>query len=264
MTHRTAARRSAVVGVGLLGAVALAGTAQAQTVPAPGATLTAVTGAAAPVVDPLTTPLNQVPPAVAPADPVTQPVLEAVQQVTQTLNGLAPTGGNPPAPTPGPGGGTPTAPTPPAGNPGTAGGGQPAGPAAQPPAAQQPAGQQPVQQAAAGGGGYGVASVPDSLVRKLNALEQFSPRAGFASAANPMSLFGAPQVASLPPAVTADLLPTPLAVRPAGGALEQALPAGAERELPAVLVAIALTAVAGAGAAQVAVLRARRPVAAGA
>lgn len=244
MTTCSAARRTAVVGLGLLGAVALSGTAQAQTAPSPA-------GPLAPVVDPLTAPLGSaVDGVLAQAQPVVDkappPVPGTVKQLTSAPTGPAPTNDKPPATTPGPD---------PAGTPGA--------PPAQPPAdttqqapSTQPPGQQPA--VADPAGGYGVASVPDSLVRKLNSLEQFSPGTGLATAADPMSLFGAPQVAPQLPAVTAEMLPTPLAVRPAGNDLAQVLPIRAAQELPAALVAIAFATVAGAGAAQVAALRAGR------
>lgn len=239
MTTCTAARRSAVIGLGLLGAVALSGTAQAQSAPVP---QTPVSG----VVDPLTTALSgAVDSAVAQAQPVVDqapaPVPGTVKQLTAKPPAPAPTNDTPPTTTPGPGG---TSDTPP--------GQQPAN--SQPPAQQAPA-QQPA--VADPTGGYGVASVPDSLVRKLNSLEQFSPGTGLATATDPMSLFGAPQVAPQP-AVTAEMLPTPLAVRPAGNDLAQVLPIRAAQELPAALVAIAFATVAGAGAAQVAALSGRR------
>lgn len=250
MTSRTAVRRSAVAGLGLVGAVALTGTAQAQTVPSPGGV---VPGAVQGIVDPLTTPLSgTIAGAVRQAQPLVDqapaPVPGVVQQVTTPLTGPAPTGPQPPV--------APPATTAPGGTQN-----KPPQSPAQPPAAQQPPTQAPAVAPAPGPaptGGFGVASMPDSLARKINTLEQFSPGSGFASAANPMSLFGAPEVAPTLPAVTAEVLPTPLAIRPAGAGLEGALPVRAVQDLPAVLVAVAFTAVAAAGAAQVAVRRGRR------
>lgn len=248
MSTCTAARRSAVIGLGLLGTVALAGTAQAQSAPSPaGALPPAVAG----VVDPLTTPLNGAVAAVAAAaQPVVSqapaPVQDLAKQATSSLTGPP---GTAPAPPGAPPGGTST--TPPKQAPQQQ-------PAAKPAPASTTASASTTTTTAAPTGGTGVASMPDSLLRKLNALEQFNPGSGFANASNPMSLFGAPQIAPTAPVVAADQLPTPLAVRPAGAGLDSVLPVRAAQDLPAVLVAIAFTTAAAAGAAQVAVLRGRR------
>lgn len=253
MTRRTAVRRSAVLGLGAVGTLLLAAPASALDV---GAAVQQVAeqAPAAAVVDPLTAPLQATDPALDPVlDPVIDPVLEAaepvvqaapepvrqpVQQVVAQVRGEAvPAGDGSPTPTDAP----------------------PAGPPA--PAAQVP--QQPAAPTAPGApapapaGGTGVAAMPSSFTRSATGLEGFGGRgAGVGTAANPMSLFGAPQVATVP---QLDIdLPTPLAIEPAGARFADVLPVDAPEGLPAALVALACTVVAGAVAAHVAALRSRR------
>ena len=239
MTVRTAARRSAVLGLGALGALALAAPATALDAPAPvGDALAPVTS----VVDPLTAPLQST---VAPAvEPAAAPVAAAVEETVASVSGTAPADTGAPVVTQPPaGGGTTTTP-----------GGQ--APQTTTPPAQQPAGAAPGGAPAAGGAG--VASMPSSFTRTATSLEGFSAGAGtggFGTAANPMSLFGAPQVATAP--VLGSDIPTPLAVTPAGGALADVLPVDAPDGLPGALVALASAVVAGTVAAHVAALRSR-------
>jgi hypothetical protein len=75
---------------------------------------------------------------------------------------------------------------------------------------------------------------------------------GTGTASDPMSLFGAPQVATLP-GLPSDI-PSPLAVEPAGGELADALPA-VPAGLPGAAVAFAAILALGAAAAHVGALR---------
>jgi hypothetical protein len=229
VTTRTAVRRSALVGLGALASMALAVPASALDA---GSALEETTATVAGVVDPLTAPLTTG--VVEETAPVVEAAPAPVQEAVAGTTTTAPSSGEP-APTGGPSG-TTTAPR----NDAPAAGG------AQAPAAA------PAPEAA----GAGVASMPGSF-RSASGLEGFGGRgAGFGTAANPMSLFGAPQVFT--PTSLAGDLPTPLAVAPAGGALGDVLPVKAPDALPATLVALACTVVAGTVAAHVAALRSRR------
>lgn len=268
MTARTTARRCSVVAAGVLGTLALAGPALAAStpgvpvpVPSPVAGAAAAVTGAAPadgsVTDPLTSPLVDavatataaVAPVVATAPaPVQQPVQQTLQQVTSAVAGPGETSQNPPTPTGGPGTVTPPSSSGSTGATGSTGGQQ--GTQGTTPVPAVAAAAAPADTAS----GTGVASMPDSFVRKLNALESASLPTGLASASNPMSLFGAPQVASTP---SVPGLATPMVARPAGGQLESALPVGAPEAVPAALAATAMTVLAAAGAAHVLALRRR-------
>ena len=240
MTRRTAVRRSAVLGLGAVGSLLLAAPASALDA---GSTVQGVVDqAGVAVVDPLTAPLQGT--ALEPVEPVVEAAPAPVQQAVGAVTGQqAPAAGEDPKVTPPPTGGGAPAPaeTPQqTGAPATTG----------TPAAQGTA-------ATTAAGGTGVASLPSGFSGSTAGLEGLSGRgAGFGTAMNPMSLFGAPQVASLPQLDTS--LPTPLAITPAGGVLADVLPVEAPEGLPAALVAVACTVVAGAVAAHVAALRTRR------
>ena len=231
MTPRTALRRTSVLGLGALGALALA---------APASALDAGTAvdAATQVVDPLTAPLQPT------VEEVLAPVVE--QAPAPVKDAVAPGGPAPTAPT-----GTDPQTVP--GGSGQPGPGAPAD-SSTPPAA---GGQARVDSGAPAAGGTGTAAMPSSFTASSAGLEGLTGRgAGFGTAANPMSLFGAPQVAA--PLAVSEQLPTPLAVAPAGGALADVLPVDAPEGLPGALVALAATVVAGTVAAHVAALRTRR------
>jgi hypothetical protein len=268
VSARTSVRRSTVLGLGVLGVVALGGPAIAQVAPLPlpvggvcptGTTATAsatgtVCSAVTGVTDPLTTPLQ----------PVTATVQQGVAAATAPVQGAVaapPTGTtSPPTGTTNPPTGTtnPTAPS------GTTSTGTDTGTKAAPSggsATQTTGSTAPAAPTAPAGAGSAVASMPSSFTRSATSLEAFQPGAqlssGFATAANPMSLFGAPQVAQAP-TVSAAELPTPLAVRPAGNGLGSVLPVNAPDDLPVAIVGVALVAVAGSVAAHVVALRSRR------
>lgn len=237
MSSRTAVRRSAAVGLGAVAALALAAPAHALDA---GTTLEQATEPVAAVVDPLTAPLQPaeqtVEEAAAPVEEAAAPVIEAV--APQQEAGAPPTEVDPKTgnETPASNNGSPAE---------TAG---------------NPAPGVPAQSAAAQGelAGAGTASMPGSFTASASGLEGFSGRgAGFGTAANPMSLFGAPQVAT-PPALADSSIPTPLAVTAAGGQLADVLPVDAPEGLPGALVALAATVVGASVAAHVAALRARR------
>lgn len=236
MSSRTAVRRSAVVGLGALGALTLSAPAYALDATLVEQAVDTTSEAVAPAVDPLTSPLR----------PAAEGTVTAVTEATGPVTGDAapgPTGGGTPEQVGGP------APEQPA---------QPVTPADETPAAPTPAKRTattaPAQQKAAG---VGVASMPSSLARSLSApaYPSMSSAGGFGSASNPMSLFGAPQLA--PPVQTSEL-PAPLAITPAGGELADVFPVDAPAGLPGALVALACTVVAGAVSAHVAALRSRR------
>jgi hypothetical protein len=113
------------------------------------------------------------------------------------------------------------------------------------------AGERPVTTASVGGTGF--AASPGSIA----ALERTGLTAGSGTAANPMSLFGAPQVA-LPPSLEAGAVASPQVFTPAGGALPDLIPVVPLETVPGYLAALAATVVAGAAAAHVAALRSRR------
>jgi hypothetical protein len=232
VSPRTAVRRSAVVGLGALSALALAAPAAALSV---GEAVEPVAG----VVDPLTGPLQ---PALEPVVEAAAPVVEAapapVQEVAQEA-----------AP-------APAAPAPAAAEQPAAVAPPPAPSGSAPAPAPAPAPADPAV-VATGVVGSGMASMPSSFSGSATNLEGFSGRgAGFGTAANPMSLFGAPQVAMAPQ--LSEEIPSPLAVTAAGGSLVDVLPVGAPDGVPGALVAVACTVVAGAVAAHVAALRTRR------
>ncbi len=237
MTTRTAARSSAVLGLGALGALVLAAPASALDAAALTEQVTAPVDA---TVQPLLAPLEQT------AAPVVDAAPAPVQDVVQTVTGSAPPGGGP---VPGPGPGTPRE-EPPAEQPeNTTGGGAPAPASRGETTAPQPP-RNPVLARTEAPAGAATASMPSSFIAGTGS----QLTGGFGRAAEPMSLFGAPQVAPL----GAETLPDPVTAVPAGGALLDAFPSGAPAGLPAALVAVACTVVAGSVAAHVAALRARR------
>lgn len=234
MSSRTAVRRSAAVGLGAVAALALAAPAHALEV---GTTLEQATEPVAAVVDPLTAPLQPaeqtVEEAAAPVEEAAAPVVEAVAPQQEAGTPPQPTDPKTGTETPAPKNETP---------------------------ARTPAPGVPAQPVADQGqvAGAGTASMPGSFTASASGLEGFSGRgAGFGTAANPMSLFGAPQVAT-PPALADASIPTPLAVTAAGGELADALPVAVPEGLPGALVALAATVVGASVAAHVAALRARR------
>lgn len=242
MTRRSVVRRTAVLGLGAVGSVLLAVPAaalEAGSVVQDVAEATPVAG----VVDPLTAPLGATPdildPVLEAAGPVVEAAPEPVQQAVAVVTGEQ-----------GPAGEEPTVvPT------------TPQGEAPAPTTPQPPAGTTVLPQSqgapAVVPGGTGVAAMPSSFTASSSGLEGFGGRgAGFGTAMNPMSLFGAPQVATVPQVDTS--LPTPLAITPAGGELADLVPVGVPDGLPGALVAVACTVVAGAVAAHVAALRTRR------
>ena len=248
---RTAARRTAVLGLTALGALVLAAAASAVDVGgaveqlAPGVTQQpdgTFRNEAGQLVDaagnllPIPTP--------PPLPPLPPTVEEAVKQVQEAVLPAAP----PPANAPPQNGGSPAANT---GAPATT-----TPPAAQPQAAGAPAAAAPagaVTVTATSIGGVGFAAAPSSL----SSLSGGSFGVGTGTAANPMSLFGAPQVA-LPPTLDAGLVAAPQVFTPAGTALPDLIPVGTPESVPGYLTALACAVVAGAAGAHVAALRSRR------
>lgn len=249
MPARTAVCRTAAVGLGAVGALVLATPAAALDAPVLGT----VAGPVAAVVDPLLTPLAPV------ADPTTETVVPVVEEVVAVVVPPAP----PTAPAPGDPQPKTTAPTQPAptrdgaaqpgpqpaaGQPGpaaTVGDTTPAPPAADP----------TVTTASVGGTGF--AAWPGSIMA-IEGLAARTGAGGVGTAANPMSLFGAPQIAMAPQPEAAASVAPPSVFTPAGGQIPDLVPVGAPESVPGLLAALACTVVAGAAAAHVAALRSRR------
>lgn len=240
--RRGVVRGAAVLGLALLGSMALGGPAAAQGV-APGPTPTT------PGVDLLTSPLKQVTDAVRQAtSTVVQQIPPPAQQPVTTLLGTNP---SPTPPKTGPKTGTGT---------GSSGprGGQTLGLQTTPQAtttqrstssrtatsAPAPAAVDIVRDVAPAPDVTGTPSGPDGG----------SPSAVSATATDPLSLFGAPQVAS--PSRATDV-PVPLSIRPAGGSLDDLLPIGTPEAVPAALAATACAVVATAAVAQIVAVRRR-------
>lgn len=125
-------------------------------------------------------------------------------------------------------------------------------PAAAPPADAAPPAEGTVTATSIGGVGF--AAAPGSIA----ALDRAAFSAGSGTAANPMSLFGAPQVAFPPSLEAAPSVAAPQVFTPAGTALPDLIPVGTPESVPGYLTALACAVVAGAAGAHVAALRARR------
>lgn len=230
MTARPALRRSALAGLGALGAamVAAPAPALAQVVPLP----SPVAG----VVDPLVSPLAPVVPGAVDAviSPAPTPVKDAAGAITAPLKPAAPPNNTPPTTASGSG------PQPTAADPGT-----------QLPAAPAPPANAPVSATSATG---------------VTALPMLSPRAAdallagrFGPAANPLTLFGAPQIAPALSPLLAATDPKPTVALPANSSQlisdPVPVPTGG---VPGLLVAVAAGLVAAAAGAQISELRERR------
>lgn len=238
MTARTAVRCTAVMGLGALGAVMLAAPASAlDSLPLEAASASTVTAA-----DPIIAPLMQLVEDAGPAaEPVVEPVVEAAPEpVKGAVQGLTGQKQPPPADPPTKPGDTGTT-----NNTGKGSTNEVAGPADPNPATNAANTTVPAA-------GTGVAAFPPSIA----SVEGLAGRTGFGTAANPMSLFGAPQVATAPALVSS--VQEPLTYTPAGAELPDLLPIGTPDSVPGFLAALACTVVAGAAGAHVAALRARR------
>jgi hypothetical protein len=249
---RTAARRTAVAG--LVGVAALVLSAPASAVDvggaveqlAPGVTKQAdgtFRNAAGQLVDAAG---NLLPVPLPPTPPLPAPVGPAVEQVKEVVAPTPPPSDQPPAQ-------EETATPPPAdkqaGTTTTAAAAAPGTGA--PPAAAAPAPAGTVTATSIGGTGF--AAAPTSI----GALDRAGFGVGSGTAANPMSLFGAPQVA-LPPTLGAPAIAAPQVFSPAGTAVNDLIPVGAPESVPGYLTALACAVVAGAAGAHVAALRSRR------
>ena len=243
MIARTAARRTAVLGLTALGAVVLATPASAVDVGGvveqlpPGITRDA-TGQ---LVDALGNPVDeQGNPLAVPVPPLPAPVEQAVQAVKDAVAPAAPAPKSAPPPQ------TQPAQSPPATSAQTA-----TPQTAAPQQAAPPAGGTVT---ATSIGGMGFAAAPSSIA----GFDYAAFRSGSGFASNPMSLFGAPQVA-LPPSLD-DLgsAIAPQVFTPAANALPDLIPVGAPESVPGYLAALACAVVAAAAGAHVAALRGRR------
>lgn len=240
MIARIAARRTAVLGLTALGAVALATPASALDIGGaveqlpPGITRDA-TGQ---LVDAAGNPVDEQ------GNPLPVPIPPALEQTVQAVkDAVAPAA---PAPNSAPPQSTPPQSAPPETAPQTA--------AAQTAAPQQAAPPAGGTVTATSIGGMGFAAAPSSIA----GFDYAAFRSGSGFASNPMSLFGAPQVA-LPPSL--DELGSAIAPQvftPAGNALPDLIPVGTPESVPGYLAALACAVVAGAAAAHVAALRSRR------
>lgn len=234
MIARTAVRRTAALGLGAVGVLVLAAPASALEV---ASTVEQVAEPVAGVVDPLTAPLQE---AGVPVPPEVEQTIATVEKTVAEVTGQQPAPAPPPA-QPGTSGSE---------SPQQTGGPAPAEPAPAAPAPAAPAADQAVTAASVGGTGF--AASPGSIAA-LDRASGFS--SGVGTAQNPMSLFGAPQVALAPLPDAA--LTAPEVFTPAGGALPDLIPVGTPDSVPGYLAALACAVVAAAAGAHVAALRSR-------